>query len=272
MDNEDAIIAGEDDLARAEDLALTAEAGEVAEAAEDFADIEHEGEVYRVPGALKGAFLRQADYTRKTQEVAEHRRAVEAERQSLAELRRAVAGASQDRLRLAALDHQLESFHGVDWQAYAAEDPQAAEALWGRFQDLSGARDQLAYAVSHEEEREQLKTAREAAEQMAETGRRLREEIDGWSPEVAAKLVEYGQAFGVTVEELAQMADARLWKLLHKAYQADQAGQQQTAARAQAVRPAVLVGGGAAGSGGVRDELATKEWMARRNDQMLKGR
>jgi len=272
MDNEDAIIAGEDDLARAEEIALEAEAAELAEAEEELADIEHEGRIYRVPGALKGAFLRQADYTRKTQELAEHRRVVEAERQALAEQRRAVAGASQDRLRLAALDHQLESFQSVDWQGYAAEDPQAAQALWGRFQALNDAREQLAYAVSHEDERAQLKAAREAAERMAQTGQKLREEIDGWSPEVAAKLVEYGQAFGVTVEELAQMADARLWKLLHKAYQADQLGQQQTAVRAQAVRPAVLVGGGAAGSGGVRDELATKEWMARRNDQMLKAR
>jgi hypothetical protein len=277
MDNEDAIIDGEGDLARVEDLDAALEPdrgldpeGELAE--EDLAEVELDGQVYAVPAALKGAFLRQADYTRKTQELAEHRRAVEAERQALAEQKRAAAGASQDRLRLAALDHQLETFQGVDWEAYAAEDPQAAQALWGRFQALNDARGQLAYAVSHEDEREQLKEAREAAERMAQTGQKLREEIDGWSPDVAAKLIEYGQAFGVTVEELAQMADARLWKLLHKAYQADQAGQQQTAARAQAVRPAVMVGGAAAGSGGVRDELATKEWMARRNDQMLKGR
>jgi hypothetical protein len=34
----------------------------------------------------------------------------------------------------------------------------------------------------------------------------------------------------------------------------------------------VTVAGGAAGGGGVRDELATKEWMRRRNDQMGRGR
>jgi hypothetical protein len=80
----------------------------------------------------------------------------------------------------------------------------------------------------------------------------------------------------VTTEELSQMADPRLWKLLHKAYRADEAGREEGAARsaaqAQAVRPAVLVSGAAAGGGGVRDELATKDWMARRNAQMAKGR
>ena len=62
--------------------------------------------------------------------------------------------------------------------------------------------------------------------------------------------------------------NARLWKLLHKAYQADKAA--ETGAREQAgvVRPAVSISGGGAGGGGVRDELATKEWMRRRNAQM----
>jgi hypothetical protein len=34
----------------------------------------------------------------------------------------------------------------------------------------------------------------------------------------------------------------------------------------------VIVTGAAAGSGGVRDELGTKEWMRRRNEQLRKGR
>ena len=111
---------------------------------------------------------------------------------------------------------------------------------------------------------------------MAETGRTLAQEIEGWSPEVAGKLIDYAKAFGVTHEELAQMADPRLWKVLHKAWQADQADRNEGAAsavaRSQAVRPAVTVAGAAAGGGGVRDELATKEWMKRRNELVWKGR
>lgn len=268
MDNHDAIMAGEDDLARADELGLGAEP----DAEPETFDLELDGEVHTLPAALKGAFLRQADYTRKTQELAEHRRALEADRAALAEAAHAHAGASQDRIRLAALDHQIEEFQGIDWEAYAAEEPQAAQALWARFQGLGEARERLAYAVSHADEREQLQAARETAEAMAATGAKLREEIEGWSPEVAAKLVEYGQAFGVTLEELGQMADPRLWKLLHKAWRADHAGQGEAVARAREIRPAVTVGGGGTGAGGVRDELGTKEWMRRRNEQMARGR
>lgn len=267
MENDDAIMAGEGDLVRDDDLMLDAAGTEP-----EMFEVEVDGEVHSLPAALKGAVLRQADYTRKTQELAEHRRALEVERQALAERAGAHEGASRDRLRLAALDQQLGDFQGVDWEAYAAEDPDGAKSTWGMFQRLGQTRDQLAYAVGHQEERSALQAAREAAETMAETGRKLGQEIEGWSPEVAGKLVDYAQAFGVTMEELREMADPRLWKLLHKAWRADQASEAGARETAQAVRPAVSVSGGGAGGGGVRDDLATKEWMRRRNEQMTGGR
>jgi hypothetical protein len=269
MTDDDAIIAGEDDPARSQPSEMDPEENEIYR-------IEHDGQVYELPAALKGGFLRQADYTRKTQELAEHRRALLAERQAVAAQSQLGEGALADRAHLAALDQQVESFAGVDWQGLAHADPHRAQALWAQFQQTQALRQQYGYALSHHEARGQLHAAQEAAAKMAETGRALSQEIEGWSPEVAAKLVEYAKAFGVTHEELTQMADARLWKVLHKAYQADRANQEEgaanAAAKAQAVRPAVLVSGSAAGSGGVRDELATKEWMQRRNDIVRRGR
>jgi hypothetical protein len=53
---------------------------------DDFEEIEYgEGQKYAVPKALKGAFLMQADYTRKTQELAEQRRTFAREQQEAAE-------------------------------------------------------------------------------------------------------------------------------------------------------------------------------------------
>jgi len=275
MEDQDPIAAGEEPV-RADELAFEAEDATPAEGEtpedEDLFELELDGQVHVLPGALKGAFLRQADYTRKTQELAEHRRALEAERQALTGERKSLSGAAADRATLAALDRQIEAFQGMDWRALAQGDPRRAQALWEDFQETRGLRDEFAYALSHHESREELRAAREAAERMAETGRTLAREIDGWSPETAAKLVEYAQAFGVTMEELAEAADPRLWKILHKAWRADEASQQEAVAQAQAVRPAVRVTGGAAGGGGVRDELGTKEWMARRNAQAARGR
>ena len=267
MENENPNVVDDDALAGEEQ-------GEAR--AEDPFELEVDGEVHTLPAALKGAFLRQADYTRKTQELAEHRRALEAERQGLAAHREALSGASSDRSHLAALDSQLAAYGDLDWRALAQADPQRAQVLWAQFQQTEALRDRYAEAISHHEAHGQVQAAREAAERMAETGRTLGREIEGWSPEVAAKLVDYAQAFGVSLEELSQAADPRLWKLLHKGYQADQAARQETtadaASRAQSVRPAVTVSGAGAGAAGVRDELGTREWMARRNAQTGRGR
>lgn len=235
----------------------------------DVFELELDGEVHSLPASLRGAFLRQADYTRKTQELADFRRSAEADREALTEERRALRMASGDRATLYALDAQLEGFDEVDWETLGREDPRRARGLWAAYQETAALRDEFAYALSHREARDELDAAREAAEAMAQTGARLREEIDGWSPEVAAKLVEYGQAFGVTLEEFAQMADPRLWKLLHKAWRADQSAEGESGAE---VRPAVTLAGGGAGGRGVRDELATREWMRRRNEQTTRGR
>jgi len=243
---------------------------------DDGFEVEHEGQVYQLPGALKGGFLRQADYTRKTQELAEHRRALEAERAAVAAHAQAAGQADADQVRLAALDHQLAELHGVDWREFAHQDPQAAQALWSRLEAMTQTREALAQALSHHAGRRQLQAAREAAERMAQTGQVLAREIEGWSPHMAGQLVDYAQTHGVTLDELSAADDPRVWKILHRAWLADQASQKDGAAKAavqaQAVRPAVLVSGAAAGGGGVRDELATKEWMKRRNDAVRRSR
>jgi hypothetical protein len=241
-----------------------------------FEEIEHEGQFYKIPVALKGAFLMNADYTRKTQELAEHRRALEQGRQELVRRAEAAQSSLQDRARLVALNDQLADFERVDWQAYSAHDPESAQSLWAHYQAMSQTRDQYVHALQHQEQQAQLAAQRQQAEEMVRAGEVLSREIDGWSPEVANKLVEYAGAFGVTLDELRSVADPRLWKILHRAFAGDQLQKQQSAARntaqMQAVRPAVHVSGSAPVGGAVRDDLATGEWMRRRNEQALRAR
>jgi hypothetical protein len=267
MTEDDPMTAADDD-ARLDEQACEPEPAGTdggGEAPETF-ELELDGATHTLPIALKGAFLRQADYTRKTQELADQRRALEAERA-------AAAGASHARVQLAAIDHQLSGFRDLDWNTLAQQDPEGAQALWASFQRLGQARAHAAQAAAQHAHGERLKADREAAEAMAETGRALARDIPGWSPELAAKLADYAISQGVTADELRAASDPRIWKVLHKAFQAEHgAARGDAAAKAPVVRPAVTVAGAAAGSGGVRDELGTKEWMRRRNEQIRKGR
>lgn len=259
-----------------EDLLVVDPQGAVAPAEDETCEVEHEGQVYRLPAALKGAFLMNADYTRKTQELAEHRRALAQDRAHLDKRSEALQATLSLRVALHAADEQLEAFEEVDWETFADEDPQGAQALWSRFQELVHARERYAWAISHQETQTAQAAQQELEAQMARTGAVLSREIEGWSPQVAAKLVEYASAFGVTLDELREIADPRLWKILHRAHLGDELAQRQMKAQgveqAQAVRPAVSVTGGAAPTGAVRDELGTSEWMRRRNEQTRRPR
>ncbi|HEX3888704.1 MAG TPA: hypothetical protein VHW05_14500 [Phenylobacterium sp.] len=261
-----------DDLVRADSYpADSAEAG-----APECFELEHQGQVYQLPNALKGGFLRQADYTRKTQELAAHKRALVATHQAVARQAQAAQGALGDRAHLAALDQWLRTFGATDWRTLAQQNPQRAQALWARFQQTKALRDRYAAAVSHYGAQAAVTAGRQAAQRMAQTGAVLQREIPGWSPELAGKLVDYAQGHGVTLEEMRAADDPRVWKIIHCAYQGDCANQRdgtaRTVAQAQAVRPAIVVAGAAATGGGVRDELGTKEWMKRRNDLLGKKR
>src|SRR5688572_14468037 len=53
-----------------------------AEPVDELDEIEFDGERYKIPKKLKNGFLMQSDYTRKTQEVAEERKAIAAAKEA----------------------------------------------------------------------------------------------------------------------------------------------------------------------------------------------
>src|SRR5262245_52574677 len=73
VEGEDNAAANLPDTQEVEPQAVDNESGPEPEESEE---IEHDGRKYLVPKALRPLLLMQADYTRKTQEVAEQRRAV----------------------------------------------------------------------------------------------------------------------------------------------------------------------------------------------------
>jgi hypothetical protein len=266
------------DLAEAVFEEAEAEAAEAepeveAEEAEDdrsgWGEIEIDGEVYLTPPALKSAFLRQADYTRKTQELAEQRRRMEAEREA--------AGAHvAARARLHLLDEQARALEGLDWPALEAADPERARALAERRRTLAETRERAAFDLARREHETRLAQEAEEAEAVMATGRALAQEIEGWSPALAADLADYARSFGVEADELRQINDARLWRILHRAHLGETLARRLAEADRKAARPAVRPaadpGRPGGGAPGLDDRMETAEWMRRRNAAGLRER
>src|SRR5262249_16780300 len=122
---------------------------------------------------------------------------------------------------------------------------------------------------------------------MRETFATLERDVPGFNADVLRATVDHGmKAYGLRPEEAQQIADPRVWKLLHsdqakaaeveklKAENAKLRGQRTAQANneaAQQVKPATKVKGNAPPTG-LDDRLNNDEWMRRRNAQVAKRR
>jgi hypothetical protein len=238
---------------------------------EDFEEIERNGRRAKIPAWLKPELMMQADYTRKTQELAEARRNLESERTN-------VQQASQEELsahaNLALIDRQIGQYSKVDWNSWHDSDPFEAQKAFAQFQLLKDARAQtLGYLGSVRQERT-IKEQQETAKRLEEGAAELARDIKDWSPTTAAKLLDFGQArYGFSREDLDGIDDPRLVKVLHAAFQWEEHQKQQRRAQshvaAQTSRPAAKIGG-AAPKPGLDDRLSAEEWLRRRNEQLRK--
>lgn len=222
---------------------------------------------------VREALLRQADYTRKTQELSEGRKAFDQERQAFQHASNEELGAAAQAMSIA---QQLDAYSRVDWDAWEAEDPFEAQRGFRQFQQLRDAHGQALGRMN------QLRNARvsaaqqEAAKRAEQTAAALAKEIPDWSPAVEAQVADFGmKAFGFTADEMADMKiDPRIAKAFHRLHtleeQAKKTNKAQGHVAAQAAKPAAKVGGNAAPPTGPVDRLSTDEWMRRRNAQARK--
>ena len=239
-------------------------------------EVEHEGRKYVIPKALKSALMMQADYTRKTQEVAETRRALEAQQAQIQQQAQTQREYLQDAAKIVALNEQIQQFDQVDWNTLNEQDPVKAQQLWINYSRLKDARNDALGQLQQKEQQRALQAQQEAAKRLEESNAALSREIKGWGPELAGKLRDFAVGkLGFTAQEMGQVTDARIVKLLHRAYLGDQLVSKQVAGATQkptqVVKPVRTVGGNAP-AGKDPGRMSTDEWMRHRNEQLRKSR
>lgn len=255
--------------------------GEADNQEDDAEEIEHEGQKYVLPKNLAKEFregiLRQADYTRKTQEIAETKRAIEAERSALAAAATAQEELFADKMRVKQLTDMVSYYESVDWDAADLEDPDLAAREWRKFtkaqMDLGAAKQELTNKEAARLREQQAATA----QALQQTSAELRRTIPGWGQDLALKLMENAtKNYGVSNEDLAEATDAPSWKMLHDLYLFQQAKSKQvTGARAQQAAqtaPIKTVGTKGGAVSPTSDRASIDAWMKSRNDSLRKGR
>jgi len=194
-------------------------------------------------------YQREADYTRKTQKLAEERKFVESEFQQVRAERETYAQV------LGQLQQKLQEFEPQepDWNRLEVEDPTEYARQWTSHQR----RQQQKYAVQAEQMR--LNQLREAEAQkqintvLAQETAILKEKIPEWSSPEKAKaegkaLLEYGQRLGFSEQELNGITDSRALLALHKAWKYDQMMSKRPEFQAKIKKAPKMATPGSAGS------------------------
>jgi hypothetical protein len=181
----------------------------------EFEEVEFEGKKYSVPKEVRDALLRQADYTRKTQELAQTRE------QSQAEIAQEKARIQTERAniqavgRLVALDDRLQQYQQVNWQQLSQEDPVRAQQEFFTFQQLKDARAGFVNQIQQHESQRAMQEQQETAKRLQQANEALSREIKGWSPEYAGKLKDVAKSLGASDDEIATIRSPWIVKALH---------------------------------------------------------
>jgi hypothetical protein len=242
---------------------------------EEYDEVERGGKTYKVPKALKAELLMQADYTRKTQELADQRKAIEARAATLADEDEAFLTARATTKAIETRIGQIEAITPDQWARIDAEDARngtsRGRALDRELAQLKSQREQVGEAIKTHREQRDLAAQQDFAKQRENFVEVLKEKI-GLTPELDDKLTNFAVSKGIAAAELQQLTDPRMGELLYLAFKGEEAVKKQMAAvraaKAVKVQPAERVAGKGAAPPGLRDDLPADEWLRRRNEQL----
>lgn len=200
--------------------------GEVVEGQSDddeLEDWEDDGKTRKVPKSLKPHLMRDKDYRQKTMEVAEHRKAVEAEKARVEAEAKFHRENVREVAKLVHLDEQLMAYEKVDWDKLFRENKDQHQYHMNKFQMLERQRNSLAGELQQKQQQKASEAQQETAKRYETSLARIAKEIPGWSDELAGKLNEYAVKQGYTLEELQEhVLHPQRVSTIHKAYLFDQ--------------------------------------------------
>lgn len=228
--------------------------------------IKVDGEEFEVGiDELKNGYQRQADYTRKSQALAEQRKETEniqSERMQLEQERQMYANGLQMLQEQQAA--KLKDFDGVDWEALKAEDPYQYMIKKDEYRD---AQERVNNIVAEQQavQQEQARQAQQArAHFVQQEYTRLIEALPEWGDRkstIKKDVQDYAISAGFLPEEVNQLADHRSILVIKKAMEYDKLTK-KVAPKKKAVKKVPKVQ--KSGRGNSKEEVAAEKAKEKR--------
>ncbi len=184
---------------------------------------------------LREGYLRQSDYTRKTQELAKETKTVTEMQAALAQEYQSIAGG---------VEVELQRFADVNWDQLEKDDPVAFNEKRTEFLELKAKQQEAQERATELQSEAQKKQLEELEAYVNEQGELVQSLIPDFAdPEKAKQLTtdikEYALSIGVSEEEFGQVVDARQWVVLHDAMRFRKA-QEAASKKKESVKPKIV--------------------------------
>lgn len=242
---------------------------------EEFGEIEVDGQKFELPKPvaerLQSERMMNADYTQKTQALAEQRRQFETQS---AEQQKQQQEYIQDYAKVVAIDDQLAAYNQLDWNGLIANDPQQAMLYQQQQRALEAQRNQVIQAVTQKQQQFALNEQQAIAKQVQEANAYVVREIPGWSAGRDGELHKYVEANGVPQGALGPLVikHPALLKIIHKAELYDRQAMKASAKPPPPVQDKPVTRVGAARGVAQRDpsKMSDAEWFRQRQEKQRK--
>ena len=214
-----------------EEEAPEEEEGQAEEETEE--EVDEEEDTVKVDGEelevgideLKNGYQRQADYTRKSQALAEQRKETEqiqSERQRLEQERQMYANGLQ--MLQEQQSSKLQEFDSVDWETLKAEDPYQYMIKKDEYRDAQEKVNNVAQqqALIQQERNEEMQRAK--AQFVQQEYNKLVDALPEWKDKdstIKKDIQEYAKSVGFLPEEISQLSDHRSVLVIKKAMEYD---------------------------------------------------
>lgn len=206
----------------ATDETETQETGEVTEESTGLAELEWDGQRYQVPVKLKDAFMKNEDYTKKTQELADHRRNLD-QVLSTAEQRQVASSFNEsiqaETKELNVIDAYLAQASKVDWASMTTEQMMRQRIELDQIKDR---RSDLQHAIAEKQGKFQSDFKARLADIRAKTRELASKSITDFNDDTEKSMRAYAATEGLGDIEMDNvLLDPRSYKVVWKAMQFD---------------------------------------------------
>jgi hypothetical protein len=256
------------------------------EGLEEDEELDIDGDPIRVPKTLaeklKARMMMQADYTQKTQALAEQRKALEVERQATQWEAETKQQLFQEEAQLLTVRQRLEQFQGVNWAALAQQDMQQHAVMQAEYTQLKDFHDRLSGHVEGRRSELNSKVEHERAISLERAVQHLNSPKPdiGWDgkfdADKRANLTKFGMELGFTNEELSNTSHPLMIQTLNLARIGYETLRKQNATLKQAApqaKPVPTVATGKTRTGPSNpDKLSADEWLKWRESNLAKQR